>query len=264
MALPDQLWTPSKRRVRRPTLRETMRCSPLVGRQDSSGGGFFDMQPTILPTDINGLVLWLRADLGITAPGGSLTAWADQSGKKNNTTNATSPTWHSSGGPNNNPYIVCTADTSTEMITGTVTALSVPFEYFVAGKSTSSANCTLIDFGNYFYATANYTAGAYGIFLYSGAALNNPSYVINQDFICNAQANAASSVLSVRQSGTRTVTGNPDSGNVATTTWTIGGYGGGGSSWGGNLYEVIAFNKLLSAADRSNVMNYMSTFWGIQ
>lgn len=46
------------------------------------------------PTQISGLVLWLRSDLGITKDGGNLvSAWADQSGNGNNATAYGSPLW---------------------------------------------------------------------------------------------------------------------------------------------------------------------------
>lgn len=42
--------------------------------------------PPFVPTDIGGLVLWLRSDLGITQGGGTVSAWADQSGAGNHFT----------------------------------------------------------------------------------------------------------------------------------------------------------------------------------
>jgi Concanavalin A-like lectin/glucanases superfamily len=42
------------------------------------------------PTSLAGLVLWLRADLGVSLNGGKVSAWADQSGNGNNAQQASS------------------------------------------------------------------------------------------------------------------------------------------------------------------------------
>lgn len=42
-----------------------------------------------MPTDIGGLVLWLRADMGTTLNGSNVAAWADQSGNGNDFSQAT-------------------------------------------------------------------------------------------------------------------------------------------------------------------------------
>jgi len=52
------------------------------------------------PLDVSGCALWLRADLGVTAPGGFVSAWADQSGNARHFTQGTGanqPTYDQSG-----------------------------------------------------------------------------------------------------------------------------------------------------------------------
>lgn len=58
-------------------------------------------------------VLWLEADLGVTAPANAVSAWADQSGTGNNAaqvTGASQPTYSATGGPSGAaPAIVFTS-----------------------------------------------------------------------------------------------------------------------------------------------------------
>lgn len=56
-----------------------------AGADASSGGaaGAGGDAGTVKPSDIPGLVLWLRGDLGLTAAAGRVSAWSDQSGQSN-------------------------------------------------------------------------------------------------------------------------------------------------------------------------------------
>jgi hypothetical protein len=56
--------------------------SVSVGARHTAAAAF-------LPTDIDGCVLWLRADLGITEAGSGVSVWADQSGNGNDFAQAT-------------------------------------------------------------------------------------------------------------------------------------------------------------------------------
>ena len=58
----------------------------------------------ILPSDITGLSLWLKADAGVTLSGANVTAWADQSGNGRNATAIGSPVFNASD-RNGNPTI---------------------------------------------------------------------------------------------------------------------------------------------------------------
>jgi hypothetical protein len=54
-----------------------------TGIANGIGIGPFGGRAPFLPTDIDGCVLWLRADLGITEAGSGVSVWADQSGNGN-------------------------------------------------------------------------------------------------------------------------------------------------------------------------------------
>src|ERR1700722_7818186 len=78
--------------------------------------------PSFLPTNIAGLQLWLRSDKGVSLSGGSVSAWADQSGTGDSNKNligaggSASPTYNSSDSSYNNyPSINFTATSSQYM-----------------------------------------------------------------------------------------------------------------------------------------------------
>ena len=53
------------------------------------GGTSKGSSPPFVPTNLPGLALWLRADLGITLDDGNVSGWADQSGNGNSFTQLT-------------------------------------------------------------------------------------------------------------------------------------------------------------------------------
>lgn len=63
-----KIWTP-----KRPPIigADNIRLGSMVSRKRQGGAAW-------QPTDVAGCVLWLRPDLGLTAPGGSVTSWVDQ------------------------------------------------------------------------------------------------------------------------------------------------------------------------------------------
>src|ERR1700678_326284 len=63
--------------------------------------------PAWTPASLNGLVLWLRADLGVTQVANAVSSWADQSGQGHtfSASGAAQPTLTATGGPNSLPCI---------------------------------------------------------------------------------------------------------------------------------------------------------------
>ena len=77
----------------------------LMGAGVTNGGG---SAPPFVPTDISGLGLWLRSDLGITLNGSDVSAWADQSGSANHVNQGTAsrqPAYSATGAPNSLPSL---------------------------------------------------------------------------------------------------------------------------------------------------------------
>jgi len=90
--------------------------------------------PPFLPTRLPGLVLWLRADLGITLNGGNVSAWADQSGNGNHATQGTAanqPLYVSSG-INGRPTV--RFDGVNDVLSTTTGAVAGDHTIIIAGK----------------------------------------------------------------------------------------------------------------------------------
>ena len=99
----------------------------LIGFGASAAGIAF------APTDIAGLALWLRADLGITKDGSDLVAtWADQSGNARDATEATNqPLWVANQA-NGNPIV--RFDGTNDRLNTASYSLAQPLTMFVVCK----------------------------------------------------------------------------------------------------------------------------------
>lgn len=224
-----------------------------------------------VPTSIPGCQLWLRADLGITISTG-VSQWNDQSGTGHNVTQATTgnqPTYFTSGGPNNLPYINFGAG-------GTTVGL------FNAGASPISAtNCTLfivLQTTNPGLASFQFAMG-FGVsngiqmgvpdnsarslyFGGIGAAADGPPSSSWE--IWGATASSAPLQTFYLNGVLRTLTPNNVVAIAATNQISVGNFSAGGSfSWAGNIAECIAFNTILSAAQIAEVNNYLNAKYNI-
>lgn len=234
------------------------------GRQ--SRGRIGSGAPPFLPTQLSGCVLWLRSDLGITLNGSSVSAWADQSGQGNSAsqgTGANQPTYISSGGGGGRPYLQFTQG-GTQQIGGSLN-LSEPLEYFVAARTTSSSPSTTavlmnwISSGNLVNCTLQVSASL-NIEQFNASFANPVTVTVNTDLILDSYFNGASSFLNVN--GTTASGSNP--GANTGTGYSIGNQGSGASfAWGGFVYEVAAYNRTMLSTERTQVMHYMATLYGV-
>ena len=216
---------------------------------------------TFAPTDLPGCAIWLRSDMGVTAPNGTVSTWLDQSGNNNNVTQSVAsnqPGYQPNGGANNQAYTSWTS-LSGQALNGAATTLNQPMEVFVAARATTIPPTT----SYLFESGANNNAlvqSTNNILTYDGAYGPTSSITANTDFIADAFYNGPSSQLSIN--GGPSQTGNAQA-NVSSGGITIGNYLGGGHAWGGNIYEVVVFNRSLSTAERAVVNQYMSARYAI-
>lgn len=95
-----------------------------------------------VPSQLPGLVLWLRGDLGITI-GTGVSAWADQSGNGNNASQATGskqPTLKLSDPAYGGQATLSFASGSAQSMTLAALLPAEPFTAYVVGESTSGAS----------------------------------------------------------------------------------------------------------------------------
>lgn len=222
------------------------------------------------PIQLNPIV-WLRSDLGVTQSithPGNITQWNDQSGNGYNVsqgTQASQPTYVSSGGTNNLPYLNfgSTELGNANLQNTSFTFSPFPADIFIIATPTNitSNNHVLLDLG----ITNDYTVINSGFFsLYDGSYINDENIIpaTNITYLVEAcNLGTASSFVAVN-GGTPTV-GSVGSASQAATAITIGNYYGTGFNWVGNIYEIVICNYLLSSLQRNQMLTYINTRYGI-
>jgi hypothetical protein len=203
-----------------------------------------------------------------------VSAWADQSGSGNNTTQSTGsnqPAYHSSGGGSSGlvPYIQFTAGTS-QVLAGAVTLpISSPLtaETFHAGRVTAlnaSSNSAIFSNGNNRYSVVWGGGSQVSPFMLSaGPVVGNscPGISINTDIGADAVWTGASAKLACNggsfNSGT-SMTG-------AASTFAVGNNNTAGTtSIGGWIYEELFYNVPLTTSQETQVNNYFFSRYGVQ
>lgn len=219
------------------------------------------------PKRLSGLVLWLRADVGVTTVSGLVSAWADQSGTADankNMSQATStkrPVFNASDAAYNNQATLSFISASaTYLASGTwSSSLTQAYTIFVVGQDSNGTNQEWLD-GSAASARLLWLGGtgydAIGTLqLTGGSGSASPKLI-------GATYNGASSKLYV---GARTpvATGSVGTGNIADVV--LGIYGGDllSNPLSGKIAEVIAVTGSMSSADVNSLANYVTHRYGI-
>lgn len=217
------------------------------------------------PRDVQGNVLWLRGDLGMTQSG-IITAWADQSGQGNNTTPTGSPTYTASA-INGKPAATLVQGSSQYFALPNAFQALTSAEIFIVCTSTTTIS-GLHNFGN--------SAGAQQLYPFSDSHVYDnfasttrndcgiPTATLSQPNVYNARS--ASAAYSCFVNGTQLFTT-----GVNTVSWganpAIGGSAGSGavptSFYSGVIAEVILYNSVLGSAARSKIHRYLRDRYAI-
>lgn len=232
-------------------------------RRSSGGGAAFS------PADVPDLVEWLKADAGLytTAAGSTPAAsngdpvgrWEDQSAGLNHLTQATGaarPTLVTAA-VNSRPCV--RYDGVDDFLASAMFTRSQPhFLLLVAKLRTWTANTYWLDAGNVDRAVL-YSGGTNGVGTYAGSdgpAINNVSgsWVI----LGTAFAGASSSIT--LNAGTP-VTGN--AGTSGADGLTLGSRAGGSSFTEIDVAEVIAYTRVPTAQERSDLLAYLNARYAI-
>lgn len=235
-------------------------------------------KPQFIPTNLSGLLAWVKADLGAKDSGGNLITTdnttvytlTDQSGNNNHLTNlaGTGPKWRSgANGQNNRPIL--TFDGTQFLSFATNVTPQSNFTYFIVLKGTRSG-------------ALGYANRAQGT-----VANSNTGFTIGvtpTDFYVVVRPAAASPSLDFNANGTytNTVLGTVTLGtgggklrvnktevasNVNATAWGLSGaateYVGRDMDvlFQGNICEIIIYNSILSANNIASVEEYLSSKW---
>lgn len=244
-----------------------------------------------VPTDIGGLELWLRSDLGVTKDGANLVSqWADQSGNGYNATQAVDAnkfTWIGSvinglpGLQGNGTTSFMTIDGAASIFDGADTSLAL-FIVFQGQGGTDAAYYGLFCWGSLDWTNALYfyrrrVNDSPWVFSYAAGGVDkNTTYVMpDADFNPAAWNNT---LLEVKHSGglrnvwynnTQIVTdADADAGVLDCTTVDIGRLAMADRTWlqyysTDKYVEILAYTPAPSAADRLLIRNYLNTRYAI-
>ncbi len=231
------------------------------------------------PTDVNGCVLWLRSDAGITPSGSgqAMSTWADLSGLGNNAAagGTSPPVYNASGGVSNMPRVT---GTTSGYMTGGLSPNVAEHTLFTVVTYPSLANCGA-------FAATNSSFGVNsGFSLFTEIASNG---------IVGRAGNGSSSIASAVDTNLSTLGTTFPSiySTLATSNGTVdivanGGNGGSASTataftlfscpnyvlfsldrtqyfLNNDAYEYILFNRALTSAERTRVTRYLGGRYGI-
>ena len=230
-------------------------------RADTSATGFY-MNGYCPSSDIptSGIDLWLRADAGITAPAGSVSQWADQSGNGRNAVMAT---------PARQPFYVANAlhgmpvlrFNGAQSMDLSIYAQPTTFTVFVVGKnSTPSETFSMIlgPGGNSPNNQLRWDSGSSAMFV--GLGNNMPiitSPIGNTRIYHELSASYNGATMTVYRDGSPV-----SSSSFATTgPWTLASVGAYYSSYfmNGDLAEVVIYDRVLSPGQRVWIDSYLQT-----
>ncbi len=233
----------------------------------AAGGGGGGLDPSMISSAT--LECWLRADLGVTVDGfTNVSAWLDQSTAGDAARNAgqstagNRPPYVATDAAYNNQATIGPFTGSQYLIQGTWSASpSQPFTVVVVGNSLDTAT-------NYYFldsisgdrlpfvdvtGSVYMGSGAGPSLIASGVPAHAPSIIYGE-------LNGLSSTLRVN-AATPAITG--DGGAGTFNGLVIGCYQGLILPLGGPLAEVVVFSGLLSGGDRTGLLSYLSTRYGI-
>lgn len=220
---------------------------------------------------LNGLIGWFKADTGIFTDTGRTTAatngqsvrgWKDLSPAANNLTTNAGMVYHSTGGPNSQPYLACSGSYFTFDSNRDLTAM----EMFVVANLTGTdlkllCHNTSPQTYTYVGATvlrlqavdaATNLVGSFVVFTGTGTAVNN---IFNTNF-------DATALFASINNGTpaTTVVANDHFifDKIAEDSAQPGVY-----NLNGKICEVVIYNRKLKTAERSQVWTYLGTKYAI-
>lgn len=222
-----------------------------------------------LPTDVAGLVTWLRSDLGVTLNGADVSAWTDTlsgGGRSVVQADAAKQPLFVASGQAGQPYIEF--DGIDEYLKGTWTQ-ATPLHMFVVGVANRTASetndATIVD-GGTGGAMRIYTSAADHTVMVGSSVAGALTEAGIDSTVCHAfelLSDGASSRFSLLDSPADTESGALTGGAVGGLT--IGEYGliGVGGICPCDVYEVIQYSAPLSAPDLADVTAYLLLRYGL-
>jgi hypothetical protein len=217
--------------------------------------------PAFSPSVLSNLVLWVRADEGVTSAAGHVTVWADQSENHFdlNVQQNGGPVFVPAGGPNNQPYLTF-ADQGISREAALITGADAKRTMFIVSRTPGpTQNLTQDDSFDYFI-NANRNIFVQGIaFEIDGAAVP----IFEQVCLVNHGNGGNPSNQEFYVGGTlTTIVPNNLSPNPPSAFFNVG-FRLGAFAYIGDVAEVIVYNKDLSSAEIAQVTAYLRVRYGV-
>lgn len=228
--------------------------SAKYGIQDTAGIG-------LVPASLPGLITWFRSDLGVTTSSGKITVWNDQSPTglilNANGGAASFPTYNTSGGPNNRPYLSFTGTQYIGISSGTAPAPAAMTVFSVQQFNPSSQLSYCVYNNSVSIPTILDSTGTRVLRL-QGGDLNVAGQTANYE---QWTGTSASGAQVFRVNGTQIATAS--NANTSPAASTIFGFGGGTTAHPltGGVTEYILYNRVLNASEIAVVENYLRALY---
>lgn len=220
------------------------------------------------PDALSGLVMWLKADAGVTgndgvtaaADGETTAMWNDQSTAGRNATQGTvanRPTYHATGGANDLPRV--TFDGTNDKMTFTSFGSTTVTAFYVAKNTDLSEGSTIL--GRQSATSSAMTAFAIGVVATTIGSSTTGSVGETSQFHMGGFI-ADGTQLTVFRNGA------PGFPIPATGTFTVDKLGSSDASEPsflitGDVCEIILYNRALTGVERVQIENYLSNKYGV-
>lgn len=213
-----------------------------------------------LPAMISGLLLWLRADRGITLNAGNVSEWKDQSGKGNNFAQST---------PTNQPPYILNAKNghpgigpfdTTDILTSTF-SLTMPYTVVATYEGDPASGAQRVISGDGTAGNNGFLGIASTRHRYWSGAYASPDIAAVAGTYAQAQATQASGAVNTYNNGSAT-------GTTSTTSDVIGANASIGNSpavqpLNGTILEVIAYDRILTATELQRLWQYSQSRYAL-
>lgn len=223
------------------------------------------------PSDISGLKLWLRSDLGITLNGSTVSAWADQSGNSNHVSQATAANQPTYVTNQLNGQPILDFDGTNDVLTGTFgaaltgvknwTLIAVMKADVVTGVRipvSLGGNAAGYEF------TINAASSAKREITCKGAAVvTDGNATTSYEVWTGTRDNGGTPNLVLRINGTSQTLSAPTTGVSTLAASAAIGANYTAGFFDGKIAEILVYNQDISGASLNQVHSYLGTRYGI-
>jgi hypothetical protein len=225
-----------------------------------------------VPTDVTGAALWFRSDFGITLNGSDVLKWLDLSGNGKNATQGTAadqPEYLPTGGVNGLPGVSFDQGNSEFLnLTGLAETSNdyTMFLIFDEGSGNTNQGFLGVNVGGGTVAcfASNADAGEFWVSSYDGAFTRRMAQVTTGEQYLEWQWDSGSSEHRVYRNGEQIGSGVYGSPSTLANNGFIGRHPSVATYYlEGTVSEIIVYNKVLSAAELTQVRNYINSRYSL-